>query len=236
MRAVLFDLDGTLLDIDLDRFLRQYFAALGPVLAEITGAGVSERQGLSALMESTSAMCSDPTDRTNRAVFEERFLQLTGTDLSADAAAQRISAFYTNEFPELRGAHSPRRGAQEVVGAAREAGLCVALATNPIFPMQAIRERMRWADLDETWFDVITSYETMHACKPDGRYFAHVAWLLGVEPEECLMVGDDAELDLPASEVGMSTFYVGSEPCGVRCACGDLGDLRAQLEYMARRS
>ncbi len=236
LRAVLFDLDGTLLDIDLDGFLRQYFAALGPVLAEITGSGVSERQGLSAVMESTSAMCSDRTKRTNREVFEARFLHLTGTDLSADAAAQRIGAFYADEFPSLKGGHAPRPGAAAAVKAARDSGLVVALATNPIFPLQAIRERMRWAELDESWFDVVTSYENMNACKPDARYFADVARLLDVSPEECLMVGDDAALDLPAGRVGMRTFYVGAGIPDERCDRGDLDDLRAGLESLARRT
>jgi HAD superfamily hydrolase (TIGR01549 family) len=233
LRAVLFDLDGTLLDIEVDRFLRDYFAVLGPAIADATQDRVSAPQGLQAVMRSTEAMCADATERTNRDVFEGHFRELTGADLSAQPAAKRIEEFYRDEFPRLRRAHGPRPGAISAVEAARDSGLRIALATNPIFPLAAIRERMRWAELDESWFEVITSYESMHACKPDGRYFEHVARMLGVPPTDCLMVGDDAQLDLPAEITGMRTFYVGPDAGGILTASGDLVDVRRELESLA---
>jgi FMN phosphatase YigB (HAD superfamily) len=95
---------------------------------------------------------------------------------------------------------------------------------------------MRWAELDESWFELITSYETMHACKPDRRYFEHVAQMLGVSPEECLMVGDDAELDLPAADAGMRTYYVGAGLGRDEGGSGDMDGLRLELDRLARRS
>ncbi len=56
LAGVLFDLDGTLLDIDIDGFLGDYFGALGPVVADVLGDGVDPAVGLRAVMESTSAM------------------------------------------------------------------------------------------------------------------------------------------------------------------------------------
>jgi len=122
------------------------------------------------------------------------------------------------------------------IEAVRDAGLRVALATNPIFPLAAIRERMRWAGLDETWFEVVTSYENMRACKPDRRYFEDVAGILGVSAEECLMVGDDADLDLPAARAGMATFYVGPRATAVHGPSGDLRDVAAELARLSRRA
>ena len=154
-------------------------------------------------------MCEPHAGRTNRDVFHERFRALTGVDLDEPETAGAVTRFYAEVFPTLQRTHGPRPGGSAAVGAAREAGLAVALATNPIFPRAAIDERMRWAGLRQEWFDLVTSYENMHACKPASDYFAQTAELLGVRPDECLMVGDDPNLDLAADRIGMSTYYVG---------------------------
>lgn len=229
IRAVLFDLDGTLLDIDLDRFLRAYFALLGPVLSDIVDGAIEPEAALKAVMTSTLAMCESDDDRTNREVFESRFLELTGVDLTDPKASARIDRFYRDEFPGLRHSHGPRPGGIRAVEAARSAGLPIALATNPIFPLDAIEERMRWAGLDRDWFELVTSYETMDACKPNPRYFERIARSLGTDPAECLMVGDDPDLDLPASHTGMRTFYVGTRPVAGDVRRGSLDDLAELL-------
>jgi len=208
IRAVLFDLDGTLLDIDLDGFLREYFSALGPVLAELTGSTVPA-DAISAVIESTNAMCMPHPGKTNRDVFHGRFLDLTGTDLDDPVIASAVNRFYAETFPSLRGAHQPREGGIAAVHAAIDAGFTTGLATNPIFPRAAIDERMRWAGLEQEWFELVTSYENMGACKPQPEYFVQAASMLGLPTAECLMVGDDPSLDMTASRAGMRTFFVG---------------------------
>jgi len=231
LRAVLFDLDGTLLDIDLAAFLREYFAALGPAIRHIIGDAFTVQQGLAAVVEGTDAMTEERASGTNQEVFEARFFELTGSNLAAPEASARIKRFYLEEFPALRGSCGPRPGGIAAVRAARDAGLLVALATNPIFPRDAIAERMRWAGLSEDDFDVITSYEIMNASKPAQRYFEQTAEMLGVIPAQCLMVGDDADLDMPAAETGMQTFYVGGGASA--CARGDLFELADMLRSMS---
>lgn len=225
LQAVLFDLDGTLLDIDLPRFLRVYFGALGPVLAEMTG--LSSEQAIAALMDATRSMMTPHPDRTNRQAFDERFQELTGADLAIDRGS--IADFYGRVFPSLGDGIGPMPGAREAVDAALEADLRVAVATNPIFPAQAVRERLRWAGLADVPFDLVTTYEHMHACKPEPEYFLEVAGLLEVAPEDCLMVGDDPALDLAAADVGMTTYFTGA-PIDERADhTGDLLRLRSLL-------
>ncbi len=234
-QAVLFDLDGTLLDIDLDDFLRAYFSALGPVIVDIAGGGVSRDEAIQAVIAGTQAMSTDHPKHTNRTLFNQRFLQLTGVDLDEPEALARITRFYSDEFPALQGSHGPRTGGVEAVLAAREAGMTVVLATNPIFPLPAIRERMRWAGLDESWFAAVTSYETSRACKPSPAYYRQIASELGVEPARCLMVGDDAVLDLSSADIGMMTFFVGTGRAPSADWCGELEDVRSLLLTVARK-
>jgi FMN phosphatase YigB (HAD superfamily) len=210
IKAVLFDLDGTLLDIDLNRFLSEYFAVLGPAISELTASRLSPSAALQAVLASTEAMNAPHTPRTNQSVFEERFEQLTGIDLAAGSAPRVLERFYRETFPGLRHTSGPTPYAAQAVSAARDRGLRTALATNPIFPLAAIRERARWAGLELAWFDHVTSYETSTACKPRSEYFSEIALLLGVDTDQCLMVGDDPALDLPARDVGMEVLLVGA--------------------------
>ncbi len=231
IRAVLFDLDGTLLDIDINGFLSAYFRELGPVLATLTSR--SPEGSLAALREATEAMFGEHPGRTNRDVFDERFRAVTGVDLSASPASSAVDAFYRDRFPSLRASHGPRDGAHDAVHRAREAGMKTVLATNPMFPRAAIVERLRWTGIDVEMFDLVTTYETSHACKPLPGYFLQIAESLSLAPEECLMVGDDPDLDLPASAVGMRTFYVGpGRPEGAH-RCGSLLDFSGLLYDLA---
>ena len=229
LTGVLFDLDGTLLDIDIDGFLSDYFGALGPVVANVLGDDVAPAVGLRAVIESTSAMVEPHPGRTNRSAFNERFHALTEVDLDLEEYALPFERFYTEVFPTLRKAIGPHDGAREVIQVALDLGLRVAVATNPIFPLSAIRERMRWADVHDVPVHTVTSYETMHATKPLPAYFTETAELLGVEAHGCLMVGDDRVLDMGAADIGMRTFYVGKAPIPACDYSGDLRDLAALL-------
>ena len=137
--------------------------------------------------------------------------------------------FYRDVFPTLRNGLGPRDGARDAVVIASFLGLKVAIATNPIFPADAIRERMRWADLADLPVDLVTTFEIMHATKPHAAYFLETAQMLGVSPHECLMVGDDRVLDMGAADVGMRTFYVGRPPLPAADFSGDLRDLAKLL-------
>ncbi|MDO9556210.1 MAG: HAD family hydrolase [Coriobacteriia bacterium] len=219
MRAVLFDLDGTLLDIDLESFLQRYFSELQGV-AQSLKTELDASAVIQAIKESTGAMMRPHVGLTNREVFYADFMRRTGIDLDMEWSA--FDRFYTEVFPTLGRHCRPAEGARVAVESALSLGLRVAVATNPIFPRIAIQHRIAWAGLDDLGLEIITSYETMHACKPLPEYFRQTAEMLGVDPTECMMVGDDRFLDMPAADTGMQTFYVGSDTDTSADYCGDL--------------
>jgi FMN phosphatase YigB (HAD superfamily) len=230
VKAVLFDLDGTLLDIDIDDFIGDYFAALAPVVVDVIGG--EPAAGIDAVMRATGAMIQPHPGRTNEDVFAEAFTAIAGTDLGPEDWS-RFDTFYRDVFPTLQRGTGPSEGAHDAVDTARELGLKVVVATNPIFPAAAIRERLRWAQLSDVPFDLVTTFEVMEATKPDLAYYRWIAEYIECDPCDCIMVGDDATLDMVAADIGMATYYVGPEPSPAADYAGSLSELAALLPRVA---
>ncbi len=229
MRAILFDLDGTLLDLDLNAFLERYFAALESAAAPLAGHASGPGSVMSALHAATRSMMEHRSGATNREVFFAAFARHTGIDLGEHWGV--FEDFYRDVFPTLADTARPARGSHTAVTTAHDLGLRVAIATNPIFPRAAVDHRIAWAGLADVEFDLVTTYEEMTACKPHPEYYRQIADILDVAPTECLMVGDDHVLDMAAADIGMRTYYVGTRP-GV--AADVVGDLEGLAELLPR--
>lgn len=203
MRGVLFDLDGTLLDVELREFLGRYFHALDTTLSpHFPGVDL-----VPAVLAATEMMQRSHPGRTNQQTFVDAFRERTGIDLQGYWSL--FDDFYATVFPTLGTGYGPVAGAHEAIAAARDLGWKVAIATQPIFPRAAIEHRLSWAGLNAADFDFVTTYEFMNACKPDPVYFRQVCDGIGCEPSACVMVGDDPTTDMGAAGIGIETFFVG---------------------------
>lgn len=202
IKAILFDLDGTLLNVNMGTFLPVYLTKLSAYFAPL----IDPDRFITSLLTSTECMIrsTDP-NRTNSEVFRENFHRLVQGDI--ETLLPFFESFYLDVYPQLRSYTEPYPHAPNTVRKAKEKKGMVALATNPVFPLEAIRQRVAWAGLDESDFSLVTSYENMHYCKPRPEYFREVAALLGVSPAECLMVGNDVDEDIfPAQAAGLKTY------------------------------
>ena len=201
--TVLFDLDGTLLPMDQDEFVKAYFGLLTRTLA---AKGYEPDAFLKALWAGTKAMMTNPGENTNEEHFWEVFGSLMGPNRQADEAA--FLSFYENEFQQIRAACGCDPRAAQTIALVKSKGLRTALATNPLFPRIATQSRIRWAGLNIEDFELYTTYEDYSHCKPNPLYFQEVLDKLGLKPEECLMVGNDAEEDTAAAKLGIQVFLL----------------------------
>jgi len=211
IRGVLFDLDGTLLDIDIDEFLSRYFPALVGYMSQAVAPDIEVDRVAQALKVATNAM-TVPHGGTNRDAFNATMQEMTGVDLWLEPNAAAVERFYTEVFPTLQGNAGPRPDSRRAVEFALERGMQVAIATHPLFPRAAIEQRLEWAGVGGLPVHHMTTYEVATSTKPHGAYFAETARALGLAPAECIMVGDDAELDIPAAATGMRVFHITSDP------------------------
>ena len=90
----------------------------------------------------------------------------------------------------------------------RDKGIKLILATNPFFPAVATESRIRWAGLEPDDFILFTTYENSSYSKPNPDYFRDLMKRTGLDPKDCLMVGNDVDEDMVASETGMKVFLL----------------------------
>ncbi len=233
MKALLLDLDDTLLGNSMDDFGPAYLRALMRYVAHLVP---PDRLRLE-LMAGTQAMQeNDGRGPTNEEVFAARFYP--GVGIARETLEPVLQRFYAEEFPKLSPLTHQIPAARPLVAWACSAGLQVAIATNPLFPLTAIEHRLAWAGVPVTEFDyaLATGYETMHATKSSPAYYLEIAARLGRQPAECLMVGDDWGYDVrPAAAAGMPVYWIAPaeasrpDPGLPLAGQGTLAELLAQL-------
>jgi phosphoglycolate phosphatase len=210
LRAVLFDLDGTLLDTAPDMW-----GAMNLLLAECGRAPLpyaAVRPWVSHGSTGVLRQGFADADAPQFAELQRRFLDIYRADLSSG----------THFFP----------GMERVLDALAERGLRTGIVTNkaawltePLLEQLAIRSR----------FDCVVSGDTLAERKPHPLPLLHAAGLAGVAPAECIYVGD-AQRDVQAAHAaGMAALvalygYITAEE--TPRAWGGEGHLAEPLELL----
>jgi len=201
--TVLFDLDGTLLPLDQDAFMKLYF---GGLTAGLVPFGYDPKALVDAIWAGTADMVRNDGSKSNEQVFWDRFVAIFGEKSLADVP--RFEAYYQTDFDDVRAACSQAPAAKEIVKDLQARGKRVVLATNPLFPAIATEKRIAWAGLSPDDFLLYTTYENSRHCKPNPDYYRDILREIGAEPSECLMVGNDVDEDMIASTLGMQVFLL----------------------------
>jgi phosphoglycolate phosphatase len=173
LRAVLFDLDGTLLDTApdmvgaLDALRREN--GLVPLPFEEVRSSVSHGSGRLVRLGFPDA------DAQRLGTLQRRYLEIYGAALSAR----------TRLFPGMEAVLAELSALRLALGVVTNKP---AWLTDPLLEQLGLRER----------FACVVSGDTLSERKPHPMPLLHAAKLAGAEPEECLYVGD-AERDVQAA-------------------------------------
>ena len=233
IKTVLFDLDGTLLRMDQDTFIKLYFGGLSAHMAPY---GYDPNTLVKAIWEGTGAMVANTGEMTNEEVFWAHLRARLGERVMNDYG--RFEEFYNVGFEKARAACGTVKGVPELLSRLRQRGIQTVLATNPIFPAVATNARIAWAGLNKDDFSLVTTYENSRHCKPNLDYYRDILQALSLDPTECCMVGNDVEEDMVAQELGMQVFLL--PDCLInrsgtdisRYQNGDIAALEAFLEQI----
>ena len=202
-KAILFDLDGTLLPMDQEVFVRDY---LGRMAAFLAPHGYDPQSLIKAVWAGTGAMVKNDGKALNEDVFWYVFNSILDRDAKQDLAL--FEEFYRTEFQKAKDSCGFNPAAVEAIRQIKDMGYRLILATNPLFPAIATHSRARWAGLNPEDFELITTYENSRFCKPNPDYYREILGKIALDGSQCLMVGNDVGEDMVAQKLGMKTFLL----------------------------
>lgn len=200
LKAVWFDLDNTLILFDEVRFIGAYFPGVAARFADV----IEPDAFAEKLMQATMEMHRNDGSMSNRERFMRAFT--AGINLSPGEIWNRFEKFYDEDFDMFREMVGVPECAHDVFRYIHERGLKIVIATNPIWPQEAQMRRLSWVGLDDIEIALVTHIDNMTYCKPALGYYRQICNLIGEQPGECLMVGNDPANDMVAARIGVKTY------------------------------
>lgn len=185
-RAVLFDLDGTLLDTIAD-------------LAEGANRTLEELGRPQRSLEEIQSFVGKGIPHLVRRCMTE------GTSATEEEIEAAIAVF-KRHYAEVNGrATRIYPGIPETLAALSERGIALGVVTNKAAAFtEPLLERVGLAE----HFDVVVSGDTLAVKKPDPAVLHHACDRLGIDSAAALMIGDSANDALAARAAGMPVLLV----------------------------
>ena len=137
LQAVLFDLDNTLLLNDTHRFMKGYLS----LLRQHVPSGFDPDIFVQEVLYCTQLMMTnEDTAVSNRDTFLTAFSERINSERAALKAF--FDQFYREQFPKLQSLTGINPRTADLIQICFEANLKVVIATNPVYPRQAIEYRL----------------------------------------------------------------------------------------------
>jgi FMN phosphatase YigB (HAD superfamily) len=172
------------------------------------------RTAYQALKQSASELNKPSRSKTNSVRLIENFAK--HFKIPFDVAENEIRQNLNFVFPKLKSHFGKIHGASKFLEWAKE-HYTLTLATNPVWPIELVKMRMQWGGIDPEYFRSITTADRMHACKPHKEYYLELLQQEEFEARDCLMIGNERKMDLPATAAGVSVFLLRTDASSLTC-------------------
>ena len=204
-QSILFDLDGTLLHMEQEPFMKALFKTESEEVS--LRLGINAETLLDVIKKGVYAMIKNDGTKNN----EDAFTAVAGPILGIEESVMydAFDLYYRGTFMKIKDLATPNPLAKKAIELAREKAELVILATNPVFPPIAQKARLSFVDLVPEDFDYVTHYRNSCYCKPNPNYYKDILSLFKLDPAKCLMVGNDVKEDMiPTAALGLDTYLV----------------------------
>ena len=203
IKAVLFDLDGTLLPLDEDEFIKVYFGLLCKRFCPL---GFDKDTLIKAIWAGTEKMIKNDGKKTNDVVFWDNFKEFFGEEKAK--LKYSFDAFYDEEYLQTISCVKPNPYARQIMDFLHQNDIKIVLASRPVFPKNGMINRAKFVGLKQEDFCYVTSYDVCSFTKPNPNYYAEILQKLNLKPEEVIMFGNNEEEDGVATELGIKTYLI----------------------------
>lgn len=204
IKNILFDLDGTLLPMDQDEFVKKFIDIFSIKLKNTNHNHSSIIKGLvtgiDTMVKKSDGSC------TNKDLFWKAFTEVTSV-VPIDIEPFFIE-FYENDFSLVSEILNNNPIISECISCLKEKNYSLIIATSPVFPEIAIYNRMKWNNINPTDFTYITTFENSRFAKPNINYYTDLMETLKLDPKECIMVGNDIHEDGIIEELGVDCYLI----------------------------
>lgn len=204
LKAVLFDLDGTLLPLDEEEFIKIYF---GLLCKRFVPLGYDKDELVAGIWQGTKLMMQNDGSKTNEQVFWDYFYAKFGEDKKAHF--HLFDDFYNTDFLMAKSCCKDNPHAREIMDFLKSNEVLAVLASRPVFPHNGMVNRAGFVGLKEEDFAFITDYSVCSYSKPNPKYYQEILDKLGLKADEVLMFGNNEEEDGCAQDIGIKTYMVG---------------------------
>lgn len=203
-KLIMTDLDCTLLPMDQDAYINKYVNEVAKLFYE---RGFDGKEIAKATMKASYAMLKNDGSKTNRDAFEEAFRALVTE--RADEAVEIFPEVYGERYNSIKDVASFNPFAKEIASLMREKARFIVIATQPMFPIEAVEKRLSWTGLSASLFDYCTVYDTSTFSKPSTGYYQEIMDRFSAKASETVMIGNDVNEDiLPCEKLGVETFLL----------------------------
>ena len=212
IKNILFDLDGTLLPMDNEVFLKYYFKLL---LKKMVPLGYDGDALVKDIMKATYKVLANDGTMTNEERFFKEYESYAKGHLpfDMDTTKKLFDEFYEKDFDEAKSVLNDNKNSLEFLEEILNGDYKVIVATSPVFPKSAVNKRLNWLGKSLEDFDYVTTYENSTYCKPNPLYYKELIDKLALEAEETIMIGNDLNDDIyPALKNGLKVFYLNDYP------------------------
>ena len=208
MKAVLFDLDGTLLPMDEDKFVKGYFGYLYKFMAPFN---FDKDEFVKAIWIGTDAMRKNDGKLTCEEAFWNAFSAMF-PDKDKEALHKGFHDFYATEFKKaIQFCDAPHENAQKIIDSIKKKVDKIVLVANPVFPMVGMLTRIGFTGINPKSFDYISCYETSHYAKPNKMFIKEVLDKLNLKEDEVIYFGNSEKEDGKAArELGIKFYLTGN--------------------------
>jgi FMN phosphatase YigB (HAD superfamily) len=203
IKNYLFDLDGTLLFLDEEKFINTY---IKHIAYKFHSLGLNSEEMVKRLWAGTKEMVKNDGSMMNEEKFWTTFYPESKEN--QDLLKKQLEDFYRHEFDIVRETTKTTETAKKIIDHLKKHQKKIFLLTNPIFPKVATYKRLKWAGLDPDDFVFITTYENSMYAKPNPKYYQWILDKFNLKEEETIMVGNDVDEDMIVEDLGVETYLV----------------------------
>lgn len=203
MKTILFDLDGTLLGMNQEEFIKLYFSSIATFLKE---KGFDAEASLKAIQYGTYLMINNDGKESNEEVFWKCYTKMT--NLEYNQMEPIFHSYYDSMFDVTKKSCKAYKSISDLVAYLKKQNIKMILATNPLFPSEATRKRITWAGLNPDDFLFITTYDNSFYCKPNLEYYKEILNRFNLDYKDVIMIGNDTTEDMCVRDLGIETFLV----------------------------